>query len=352
MNFKSHLIYFPFLKNLDYNFNQMPANLTPEYFEAEKLYKQAKTPEERISALEQMLAVIPKHKGTEKLQAEIKRKLAKLREAQEKAPKKGPRRSSQYYIAKEGAGQVVLVGPPNSGKSSILSAFTKAQVEIAEYPYTTRKLQPGMMTFENVQIQLVDTPPISQEYFEPWMSTILRNADGVLFVVNLASLEILDEIEMVLEKLEARKIHLTGEVEEKFEPEGRANLRTLLVGTHLDQPSARENLEVIQEIYQSRFPVVGISISSGEGLKEFPKKVFDLLEIVRVYTKAPGKPPDLNDPVILPKGSTVYDFAFEIHKELAKNLKYARIWGKNKFEGQRVPRDYVLADEDICELHS
>jgi len=330
----------------------MPANLTPEYFEAEKLYKQARTDEERLVALEQMLAVIPKHKGTEKLQSDIKKRIAKLRETQEKKASKGAKTGSQFYIPKEGAGQVVVIGPPNSGKSSVLARFTKAPVEVADYPFSTTRLQPGMMAFENVKIQLVDTPPISEDYFEPWMSSIIRNADLVLLVVSLASSAILEEIELVREKLRSRKVELVQESEEKFKPDGMAFVRTMIVGTHLDIENGRDNLEVVQNLYGKDFEVIGISFKSGEGTEVFSKRVFDALKIVRVYTKSPGKEPDLSDPVILAKGATVSDFAYSIHKDLAKNLKYARIWSKNKYEGLRVARDYVLLDEDICELHS
>ena len=330
----------------------MPANLTPEYFEAERLYKQAKTDEERLMALEQMLAVIPKHKGTEKLQSDIKKRIARLREAQEKKVSKGAKSGSQFYIPKEGAGQVVVIGPPNSGKSSVLARFTRAPVEVADYPYTTTKLQPGMMVFENIKIQLVDTPPISQDYFEAWMTSIIRNADLVLLVVSLVSPNILEEIELIREKLRSRKVELVRESKERFSPEGMAFIRTMILGTHLEGEEARENLEVVKSLYGKDYEVKGISFKSGEGTEDFPRKIFEELRIVRVYTKSPGKEADLTDPVILPKGSTVMDFAFCIHKELAKNLKYARIWSKNKYEGLRVARDYVFEDEDICELHS
>jgi len=330
----------------------MPANLTPEYFEAEKLYKQARTDEERLLALEQMLAVIPKHKGTEKLQSDIKKRIARLREGQEKKGVKGGKSGSQFYIPKEGAGQVVVIGAPNSGKSSVLARFTKAQVEVADYPFSTTNLQPGMMVFENVKIQLVDTPPISEDYFEPWMTGIIRNADLVLLVVSLGSSAILEEIELVREKLRSRKVELVQESEEKFKPDGMAFVRAIILGTHLDSDVGMDNLEVVQSLYGKDFEVFGISFKSGEGAEVFPRRIFELLKIVRVYTKSPGKEPDLTDPVVLAKGATVLDFAYSIHKELAKNLKYARIWSKNKYEGLRVARDYVLLDEDICELHS
>jgi len=330
----------------------MPANLTPEYMEAERLYKQARTDEERLSALEQMLSTVPKHKGTEKIQSDIKRRLAKLRELSEERPSKGPKRGVSFYIPREGAGQVVLIGPPNSGKSSILGFFTKAQVEIAEYPYTTRKLQPGMMQFQNVQIQLVDTPALSPEVFEPWMTSVIRGSDYTLLVVDLMSPGILDEIEFIRTKLKERKIELVRNAENKFDEEGNARIKGMLIGTHLDLEGARDNLEALKDLYGKELDIFSMSLKSGEGAEKFSEDIFRRLEVVRVYTKSPGKPPDLNDPVVLRKGSTVDDFARDIHKELERNLKYARIWSKNKFDGQRVPRDYVFEDEDICELHS
>jgi len=143
----------------------MPANLTPDYLAAERDYKQAATPAERIAALERMLATVPKHKGTEKIQADLKRRLS---QARKESTKKGAAHSVPFYLVeKEGAGQVVLLGPPNAGKSQLVAALTHAHPEVADYPFTTRLPTPGMMSYQNVQIQLIDLPPLSEEFMEP-----------------------------------------------------------------------------------------------------------------------------------------------------------------------------------------
>jgi len=319
---------------------------------AEQEYKSARTDEERVVALEKMLATIPKHKGTEKLQSDIKRKIAKMRELEETRASKGGKPRASYYIPREGAGQVIVIGPANSGKSSILGRFTKAHVEIADYPFTTRKLQPGMMAFENVQIQLVDTPAFSPESFEPWMTSVIRTADLVLLVVDLSSAAVLDDIEFIRGKLKEHKIELVKDAPEKVGEEGWARMKTILVGTHLDAPGAKDNLEALKEIYGAELPFLSLSLKTGEDGEKLPEAIFHVLDVVRVYTKSPGKAADKSDPVILPRDSTVFDFASNIHKDIARNLKYARIWSKNKPDGLRVPRDYVFEDEDVCELHS
>jgi hypothetical protein len=329
----------------------MPANLTPDYMAAELEYKQAKTNQERMAALEKMLATVPKHKGTEKIQADIKNKLKKLRELEEKGTAKGARRSISYNVPREGAGQALVIGPANSGKSSLLGFFTKAPVEIADYPFTTHRLQPGMMPYQNVQIQLVDSPALSPETFEPWMTSVMRSADMLVLTVDLASPALLEDIEFIRQKLREHKVEMVSKAVQKVDGEGRAWLKTLMVGTHLDVDGAKDNLEVLADIYGKEFLLMSMSFKTGQGTERFPETVFQTLEVVRVYTKTPGKPPDKSDPVVLKAGSTVYDFAEGIHKQLAGHLKFARIWSKNKPDGLRVARDYVLEDEDVCELH-
>ena len=173
----------------------MPANLTPQYLDADKRFRQAKNAAEKISALEDMLALIPKHKGTEKMQADLKRRLSKAREEAQKKGKAGAR-GNTYHVPREGAGQVVLVGPPNSGKSTLLAMLTNAIPEVGDYPFTTRKPLPGMMDFENVKIQLVDLPPIAPEWTEGWVYALIRNAELVLVLVDLAS----DDVRGLLER--------------------------------------------------------------------------------------------------------------------------------------------------------
>lgn len=318
----------------------MPANLTPEYYEAERRFRQAKSLPERIEALEDMLSVMPKHKGTDRLRAELRTRLARLNQELEQQPRSGGR-GLAYYIRKEGAGQVVLVGLPNTGKSQLLVALTGASPKVADYPFTTRSPLPGMMPFENISIQLVDTPAITDREARPWFRSLLRRADLLLIVVDLGQ-EPEAQVEQSLAELFALRVDLSG---------GRA-LRALLVGNKADRLGAEENLRRLEAAYGGRFPILTVSAATGRGLEELKREVFQALNIVRVYTKAPGRPADLTEPVILRRGDTIEQVAISIHKDLARRLKYAEVWGSGRFQGQRVPRHYPLQDGDIVELHA
>jgi len=327
----------------------MPTNVPPDYFKAEDEFRKAKTPEDKLAALEKMMAIMPKHKGTEKLQADLKRRMAKLRAGEGKTAT--ARRGGVFHVPHEGAAQVILVGAPNAGKSALIVRLTRAELQVAPYPFTTRSLQQGMMPFENIQIQLVDTPAISGEFMESWLPGVVRNADYALAVANLAGPNVLEELETVIQRLQEGKVDLVQEAESKLLPEGGARVRAMIVGTHLDRPEAGANRDALSELYADRFPMHFLSVESGAGVEEFREKVFQELRIIRVYTKAPGKPADRSNPVILPRGSILLDFARSIHKDFAENLKFARIWAKDKYEGQRIPRDHRLEDEDVIEMH-
>jgi ribosome-interacting GTPase 1 len=329
----------------------MPANLTPEYLEAEKRFKQATTTAEKIDVLEEMLSVIPKHKGTEKLQADLKTRLSKLKGELEHQRKSGGRHDPFSVVEREGAGQVVLLGAPNTGKSSLLAALTNATPEIAEYPYTTRVPQPGMIPYENIKIQLVDMPAISEEFWEPRYSGIIRSGDAVLLLADLSSPDMLDEVETVLSLLEKSKIKLSTNDTEEQVPGQVAVKRNLLLGTKADRDEGLGSFQILQELYGSQHSVLFISSKTGENLPELKTRLYQLLRILRVYSKPPGKKADLNDPFILKTGSTVLDAARHIHKDFAEKLKFARIWGSERFEGQMVHRNHVLRDGDIIEFH-
>lgn len=326
----------------------MPANLTPEYIAAEERFKQAKTTPEKLAAVEEMLRTIPKHKGTEKMQADLKRRLSKLRGELHK--KGGPKAALPvYYVPREGAGQVVLIGPPNTGKSSLLARLTRATPDVADYPFTTRLPQPGMMEFENIQIQLLDLPPVHPEFGEAWVPQAIRNADAAVLVVDLGAPEVLEQVTDTLAFLENAKIVL-GSSSDPL-PLGAVRKPTLLVGTKLDQPGARDAWTALGELWRERFQLHALSTETGEGIDEFRRAVFDLLSIVRVYTKAPGKKPDLTAPFVLPRGSTVVDVAERVHKDFGSHMKFARVWGHSRFDGQMVQRDSVVEDNDVVEFH-
>ena len=326
----------------------MPANLPPEYFEADRRYKQASTTAEKIAALEDLITTVPKHKGTDHLRADLRRKLSQLnKEAQEQRKKKGGGRDSLYNIPREGAAQIAITGFANSGKSSILANLTKAAPVIADYPLSTVLPCPGMMPYEDIQIQLVDLPPIPNETTDGWVSGIMRVADALLIVVDLS--EDADiQLELILDQIGRWNIR----TEKPREAETRVLVKRALVAANKkDQPGAMENFERLKAAYGSRYPIVAVSCLKKDGLEDLKQEIFRLASIIRVYSKPPGKEPDLSMPYTVPVGSTVMDVAEKVHKDFVTKLKYARVWGSAKFDGMRVERTHVLQDRDIIELN-
>jgi len=321
----------------------VPANLNPEYFEAEEKFKSAETSDEKLVALQEMLRVIPKHKGTEKMQADLKRRLARLRKECQKQKSSGVQRRPFYFIEREGAGRVVLCGPPNGGKSTLLSSLTHAEAEVAGYPFTTRVPQPGMMAYEDIQIQLVDTPPIAQEMLEGWQLAMIEQADLSVLLFGLDDASLLEQTEFVLSVFEQRGIELRPKEETKV----------LVCGNKVDSPGCEENFTVWKELFEDVFTPFPMSAVSSPYLEKFRHLIFDSLGIVRVYTRTPGASQKKDEtPYVLKQGTTVVHAAKAIHKDLAEGLKFARIWGKGKYDGQMVERDYILQDGDLLEVHT
>ncbi len=324
----------------------MPANLTPQYLAADRKFKEATTPQAKLAALEEMLATVPKHKGTEKMQADIKRRIAKLREATQH--RRGAARGKPiYHVDKEGAGQVALLGAPNVGKSMLLRALTNAEAEVADYPFTTRVPQPGMARYENVQMQLIDLPPISEEFAEGWLYAIIRGADIGLLVIDLANTDLVGQTETVLALLAQANIMLVS-----GRPQEVGQKRTIVVANKLDAPQAAAHLALLREFVGSRLPIIPASARTGTGVEGLRPAMFEMLDVIRVYSKAPGRKADLAAPFILKKGATVLEAAEAIHKDFVENLRYARLWGRNEYQGQMIGRDHVLEDGDIVEVHA
>jgi ribosome-interacting GTPase 1 len=327
----------------------MPANLPPKYFEAEKSYRAAKDPEEKIAWLQTMLSIMPKHKGTDKLHADLRRKIAKLSEEAERDRASG-KRGAHYHIPKEGAGQVVLMGHPNAGKSQLMTAVTEASSIVADYPFTTLEPVPGMMKYENIQIQLIDTPPITSREAQPWFGNLSRSANLLVMVVDLLDEPVL-QVDMIIEDLAGRRVTPVMPGQEGGAEPGETKRGTLIAANKIDVPGSAVGLEAVNSQYGAKFPVTTLSAKRGDRLGDFRALVFESLGILRVYTKTPGGKPDYEDPVILKRGSTLEDAAESVHKDFRAKLKYALVWGSGKYDGQRVSRDHVMRDGDIVELH-
>ncbi len=338
----------------------MPANLTPEYEKAELRYRQATTDEERIAALQVMLSAIPKHKGTEKMQADLKRRLSQLRRDEQKsAHGKGP---DPFHIPKSGAGQVVLVGLPNSGKSSLLRATTNADAKVGEYPFTTVVPQPGMWYHDDVSIELVDTPPVTLEHVPSGLIGTIRNADAVALVIPAAD-SALEEVDQVLELLRSRGCNLSAFPKNRLRPEPPGIQPGLLILTKTDLCST-EMLNALRELcpgmagpenngpdMTTGLDAVFVSARTGSGLPDLSRKLWRLLAMIRVYSKEPGKPPDLHKPFTVHLGATVADLARQIHRDLPETMKFARLWGHSRFDGQQVHKTEILQDRDVVEIH-
>jgi uncharacterized protein len=324
----------------------MPANLTPDYKRAEESYRSATTPEEKMLAIEEMLRVIPKHKGTEGLQAELKQKLSHLKE--QRALPRAVQHVDIFHIPRTGAGQVVLIGLPNGGKSSILGALSKAKVHITDFPFATQVPVPGIVKHEDVQIEVVDMPPITAEYAAPGQINAYRNCDIVGIVVDLTG-DVLEQMQVSLAYLEGKRL-VAKEGEKDSDAPQQGFKKVLVICTKADIGD-RSAVEVLMEMYGSRFRYVTISTATAEGLADFTAALFHMLDIIRIYAKPPGKPADMEAPFTVPTGSTVQDLAVHIHRHLAAKLKSAKAWGTGVYPGQNVQHDHVLHDKDIIELH-
>ena len=341
----------------------MPANLTPVYKAAEAAFRKARDPGERLECLREMLRVIPKHKGTDHLQGDIKRRIKELSKELERPKKGGARGGPPLVIQPEGAAQIALLGPPNTGKSSLHARLTGSGAHGAAYPFTTQYPEPGMMPYEDIHFQLVDLPAISPEHPVSWLAGALHTADACLLIVDLGDPACVERIEALQAVLHERRVTLTDRWDSVREPAGEAaqaeedpfalRLPAVLLANKADLLAGVDaELRAFLELTGLRYPAVAVSATTGRGLGEIGPLLFCQLGVVRIYTKVRGRPPDRDRPFTLRRGQTVEDVARLVHRDLAKSLKYARVWGKSGFDGQHVGRDHPLADGEVVELHA
>jgi len=354
----------------------MPANLSPEYRRAEQAFRSAREPRERLECLKEMLRTIPKHKGTEHIQADIKARIRQLTRELGTARRGPERHGSLHAIRHEGAAQVCLIGPPNSGKSSLHSVLTGSNAEIGPFPYATREPLPGMLRFQDIAFQLIDLPPISGTHWEPWLPGILQSADAAWLVVDLADPACAEHVTATCKQLAEHKISLSDrwpgagaesgasgpsrseprasaspDVEQMRDP-FQVRLPTLLVANKSDLDPDPEEIQVLEELTGVRFPAIATSARTGHRLGELAQFLFQALSIVRVYSKLQGHPADRTRPFTVRRGETVLDVAQLVHQDVARTLKFARLWGSSSFDGQQVGPEHLVADGDIVELHA
>jgi small GTP-binding protein len=320
----------------------MPANLPPQYFDVEKQYREAKDPEEKLVYLQQMLSIIPKHKGTEKLQADLKTRIKKIKETLIKQKKTKGSGGTLYQVEKQGAGQVVLVGLPNSGKSALVAILTNANVEVADYPFTTQLPGVGMMEYQNIKIQIVDTPPLHVDA-PPWLFGLYRNGDILLFVLD-GTQDVVEQFGMIRTALNEHNIYIA-------EHEYGDMKKAIIAVAKCDQGKAETAIRKIKGSSGNTFACCPVSIVQESTLAGIRDTIYRELNIIRIYTKKTGQPIQKQEPVVLSRGATVIDAAEHIHKDFKKNLKFARLWNDAGYNGQRVEKHHVLTDEDVLEFH-
>ncbi len=306
----------------------MPANLPPQFHEISQKVKEAEKVEEKISLLEELLAITPKHKGTEKVQAEIKAKIAKLKK---KKPKKSKSEIS-YFIPKEGAAQIVLVGPANSGKSSLLNVLTEAETKTGAYPFTTQTLKPAMMPYQNILIQLIDTPPLTKDS-PGWMKNILKSSDAIIAVFDLSKEGVIEDIK------EIKKIFKDWRLNSK---------KTIFVANKIDLGKPEKKIEKIESELKDKIYL--LSCEKKINIEKFKRMVFRTLEIIRVYTKSSNKSVDFEHPFIMKKNSKLVELARKIHHDFKSSFKYAKLFTPGSKHPKIIGKDYILQDEDIVEI--
>ena len=329
----------------------MAVNLPPHYHDAEARYQKGKTPDEKLVALREMWVLLPKHKASEKLQAILKTKISELTDQIEQE-KSGPKKAAPgtFKIPKQGAGTVVFLGPPNAGKSLLLSKLTKATPAVAPYPFTTREPIPGIMDASDVRVQLIDLPPVTADAYESFVTDFTRSADAAVLFLDLADDDGPANTDATIDRLKKARRLLVPEKSADDDPT-TYQLKTILTMNKCDDEAADIRLEIAKETFGSRFPTFVVSAERGDGLPELRRAIYDSLGVIRVFTKQPGKPADKSSPFTCPVGSTVSEFAGYVHNDFEENLKSARVWGGAQFDGQTVGRDHILKDGDVVELH-
>lgn len=347
----------------------MPTNVTADYKKAEQTFRRAREPRERLACLREMLRTIPKHKGTEHLQADIKSRIKLLSEGLAGPKKSGPRTAPSFTTRPEGAAQVCLVGPPNSGKSSLHARLTGSHSEVGPYPYTTQHPIPGMLAFEDINFQLIDLPPVSAQYTTSWFVNALQPANAAWLIVDLSDPKCVEHVLFIREYLTKRKLILREDWpgftntqnpqptskepgDEELSDPFQIQLPTLLVASKSDLDSGPDEVDVLEELLQVRFPTLVTSAKTGQGLEKLGAMLFKGLNLMRVYTKVPGRTADKDRPFTIHRGDTVRDVAQHVHKDIARSLKFARIWGSGHFDGQQVGPDHSVCDGDLLELHA
>jgi hypothetical protein len=326
----------------------MPTNLPPDYFEAEKRFREALTPADKVICLEEMISTVPKHKGTDKLRADLRRQLSKLKD-EAQSHKKHAGHQATFHVDKEGAGQVVLIGPTNVGKSMLVARLTHAEPEVSPAPYTTRKPLPGMMPVEDIQVQLVDTPPLDRDYIEPGLFDLIRRADLILLTLDLQADPLL-QLEETLLLLAEHRISSLDRQERYASHERMVFIPMLILANKCDDEKLDEIYDLFCALLGEECPMISVSALTGRNFDLLRQRVYLALDIIRVYAKPPGKDPDMERPFVLKKGSTVAELARKIHRDFYDKLKSARVWGSSAFEGQMVQRDYELKEGDIVEF--
>lgn len=328
----------------------MPTNLPPEFFRAEQRFKEARTDKEKIELLEELIGTIPKHKGTDKLRAEYRRKLSQLRVAAQKS-KKGTKQVSEYHIEKEGAARIVIIGTTNVGKSSLVAKLSNANPEVSENPFTTWHPTPGMVEFENIQLQFIDTPPIDLDFFEPEFLELLKTSDLLLVMFDIQSYP-LQQLDKVVNLLLVSKITPSNNEKINSTQQNFSKRPVIISVNKVENEKYIKEYQILEELLKEEgWNLIPISIEQNFNLNTLLKIIIKETKLIRVYSKPPGKDVDYTKPFIMKEGSSVGEFALQVHHDFFEKLKMAKVWGKGVFDGQPVGKEHILNDGDIVELH-
>jgi ribosome-interacting GTPase 1 len=327
----------------------MPANLPPDYYAAEERLRSAESVSAKIECLEELISTVPKHKGTDHLRAELRRKLSRLK-SEQLTKKRISKHESEYHIEKEGAARIILIGPPNVGKSALVALTTHATPKISESPFTTWGPVPGMLNVNDIALQLIDTPPLSRDFTKPELFDLIRTSDLILLMLDIQAFPI-QQFEDSITLLQNHQIIPDTLDTQLSNPKHPHQKPILLLINKIETPKNRDDFAAFCEIEQTNLPVMPLSVLNQYNIEELGRRCIELLSLMRIYSKPPGKNPDLHQPYVLNNGATVAEFAGKVHRDFREHLKTARVWGKNVYDGQLVGRDHLLHDGDIVELH-